>query len=515
MAIPNILGKITIKYYTPVILFCVTLMLYAVMSFGGVRSPDSEVVFRLANSLESGFGSETRGIGEGFGVSKGTDGKYYSIFGPLESVALIPLIKLGKYLNLNKGEWYRSYKIPLSSFCNINLLQALSGKRPRNLSPHALRFVSSFFNVFITAFCVFFFWASVRKLVLLPQSALAASVLYAFGTLAWPYSGTLLSEPLATMFVLLSFYFILCDGSNFAKEGIFAGLSLGLAMTAHITSVLFLPFFAILCASFKKNKNCGKRLKPVSFFMVGFCVIALCLGYYNFIRFGSFFQTGRTVNIYEIEKFQYGHFVLPWKGLYGLLVSSGKGIFLYCPAVILGVICWPTFHRKNYVLSYSLIGIILFRILFIASRSDWHGGFCLGPRYLVMLVPFMLVPACFSFDQALKNGRTLKIILFFVSTFVCISQQVYFCLGEIFSYYHIIKLNTIMKGVDILKDNRLYLDWQTTPLLNLLKGRRGPFILQGIALDNIDIWAVFTLVIGVIMLAKLIFLLKDKNITVI
>jgi hypothetical protein len=378
------------------------------------------------------------------------------------------------------------------------------GKQPPDLAPHALRFLVSFSNAVVSAAGVLVFWLILARMVS-AVSAGMVTILYAFGTLAWPYAGTFFSEPLATLFVLLAFYGLIRYDPHFPHRivtnsslGILlAGMSLGLAVATHITAILFAPFWLFLCGyvCVQQGRAQSRGIHSVALFLLGLGIVLGGLGYYNFIRFGSIFETGRTISL-DPHNLGYGHFVLPWRGLYGLLLSSGKGLLLFSPAILLGIFSWPLLHRQHPVLSLVLGGTALARWFFIAARSDWHGGFSLGPRYLVMLLPFLLLPIGFWLDTQLQQTQRKGIGLFGLCTFVCIGQQLYFCLGEIFYYYHVLKWNYAQRGIDIFFNDRIYLDWQLSPLLHLLQGRKGPFLLQRMAIDNIILWGLAMAIAG-------------------
>lgn len=235
-------------------------------------------------------------------------------------------------------------------------------------------------------------------------------------------------------------------------------------------------------------------MKPVALFAAGFIVVCLWLGYYNYSRFGNFLETGRTVDLYDSVTLGYGRFVPPWTGLYGLLLSPGKGIFLFCPAVLLGIVSWRSFHKSYPALSYTLAGAALFRIVFIACRSDWHGGFCLGPRFLLMLIPFLLIPVGYLLREQLHRNGRIALGLFALSSFICISQQIYFGIGEIVSYYHILKWKAVSLDVD-----QIYLKWGNSPLFHLLEFERGPFLLQGVAVSNVSLWLIATALMAAVL----------------
>ncbi len=473
-------------------------------SYGGIRSPDGEVVFltgqALATRCSFGLASkpiELRNFGQPskpsemqtFGLPAGTNGRFYSIFGPGQSMASVPFIELAQVIN--KTHWYEGISdfIPISHYVGNGIIEFVNGKTPANIEPHALRFLVSIFNVIVGSLCVCFFFLLVKLLTKSDFAACWTSILFAFGTLMMPYSGTFFSEPLATLFLILSMYSLvwndLCVNAPVNQKYfslVSSGIFLGIAITVHISAILFAPFlFAYGLSSFVRPRwPMNEVALPALVFTAGVGVFLVLLGYYNFIRFGNVLETGRTA----VQQLDYAVYVAPWRGLYGLVFGSGKGILWYCPAAVLSLFLWRRFHKRAPYLSYTILASVFFRIIYIASRSDWHGGFSLGPRYLVMSVPLLILPFGIAIADWEKKRSVGTLWLFLLVIVASICEQIYFSLGEIFSYLHIVLWVSMNRGIAVLANDNLYLDWALSPLLFLLDAKRGPFLMRFIQLSN-------------------------------
>ncbi|MBM4161014.1 MAG: hypothetical protein FJ217_07935 [Ignavibacteria bacterium] len=497
------------------VLFLLSAAMYGFTTYGGVRSSDSEVVFRVAESLaRDGEFSVEHELEEwkAFGVAYGRGGKLYSIFGPLESILLAPFVKVADLIN-DTG-WYEPYIpiLPLSQFTEKGFFDLLQRSTTKNPRPHALRMLTSVFNVLVTALTVFVFW---RILLLLTKSlptSFLVSLTLAFGTLAWPYSGTFFSEPLATLLVLVSFYYLIKSdndqpgvvGPKFHKNVFFSGLWLGLAITAHITASLFAPFFAFyfFWQGVGDNASLWQRLERAAVFSFGVYLLLFLLGLHNYARFGDFFETGRTVSATSAMLFGYGTFVSPIRGMFGLLFGAGKGLIFFTPIAVVGTLMCRSFHREHRKLFFMVAAAVFFRMLFIASRSDWHAGFCIGPRYLLMVIPFFLIPIALWLknQETVRFGRSFGLMT--LGAFLCSIEQLYFSLGEIFSYLQILKFAERWKGIDVFESDLLYLNWAYSPLLTLKDARVSPFLLRysGHSVSEL-------LLIGAVVLAALFLVL--------
>ena len=492
-----------------------TMLVYILMSYGGIRSPDSEVVFRTTEAIATrGTFAVTEELSwKGFGLTRGTDDRLYSLFGPAQAVAAVPFYGLARLIN--STEWHERAveSVPVSHYVGNGVIEYAKGEIPEDLTSHALRSLACLFNPFVSSLCVFVFYLLVRALTQSDLSARLTTILFSFGTLMLPYSGTFFSEPLATFFVMLSLHFLIKNSVSsdpfrrrHAVNVTASGLSLGLATATHLTAILYVPFFCFYAVyavyavyALHDNSELSKRRIAAigGLFILGVSAILVILAVYNHTRFGGVLETGRTAQSGATPT--YGIWVTPWRGLWALLISSGKGLLLYCPAILLSIVGWKHFHTRHRVLAVIIVGAAALRILFIASRSDWHGGFCLGPRYMVMLVPLLILPVGEFINNCIQGRNAKSLWAVGLCTLVCIAQQLYFSLGEIFLFLHNFKWQAARKGVDIFEDNFLYVNWQFSPLLYLLEGKRAPFFLTSLPVSNYVLWSGMVLCAGVLL----------------
>jgi hypothetical protein len=508
------------KARAPLVLFLVTLLLFVLTNYGGIRSPDSEIVFRVGESIASLRGFDVDQIAvEGHGVAEGKDGKLYSLYGPLESLVLAPLIALAREINQSGWQEAEGRDLPLSFYSGDGMHAFLTHGRPSDPDPHAIRYIASHLNPIIGATCVLLFFLILQVMVR-PAAALSVTTLYAVGTLVWHYSGTFFSEQLAALLLLLAFHLLVGRDPRFGGHRgnltaipLFgSGLVLALAFATHITTLFFAPFYA--CYAFWLCRETeGPSFKAgwlSACFALGFGVILLLWGHFNNIRFGSFFETGRTLSVEQAVEYGFGGIIPPWQGLSGLLISSGKGLLFFCPAVLWGIASWAKLHRRHAALSLILAAAIVSRLLIIGTFAFWHGGFCLGPRYLVMSIPFLLLPSAFWVEERLERGELRRFLAFVCFAIACAVQQLYFVLGELFSFYHMIKWRLSEAGLDVFANDQLYLDWKLTPLFRLHEAPRAPFLLRGIELSNLALWQIGSALLAA-ALAALFWLLWRKR----
>ncbi len=490
------------KKYFPFLVFIINLLVYSFFNYGGIRFPDSEIMYRATESLVvRGELSIPEGIHwNRFGLGKGLDGKDYSLFGPTASIVAAPLLKIAYIVKNNFNYLINKKVIPISFHKNNAGTYFFKGQTPPNLDGHFERFVISFFNILISSIGAVLFYLLLFRITKSNILSLFISLIYSFGSLIFIYTMDFYSEPLCTLFIIASFLFIIKNEENVldkekSKNYFFSGLLLGLAITTHITAVLSVPFFFMfILGQESKDKLVIQGFIKFSLnFILGLSIFSLLLLYYNYLRFGNIFETGRTVD----PLFRYAWYVNPLRGLYGMTISGGKGIFIYSPIIILGILFWKHFHKKYPHLSIAIIGMIIIRLFFIASRSDWHAGFCLGPRYLVIIIPFLFIPIAIGLKEILKRKQLKRFIYISIFSGLCIIQQVYFAIGELFSFLHILYLKEKAKGIYITINNLIYLDWEYSPVFKILNYKTGPFILRNMEVNNYMAWFVISIIFAI------------------
>jgi hypothetical protein len=276
--------------------------------------------------------------------------------------------------------------------------------------------VNSLF-ISLTATVVFLICVEVQKS---KKIAFAISLVYGVCSFVWPYNSTFWVQPLQGFLLASSTYFILltshrnhsfvCNYLFRTKETSFllaglAGLTLGLSVFAHPTSFIFIPAFLVYCFFSAMRHN---RWNFILLVVILSAVLSFA-GLINYLRFDSFTEFG--YGYYSSLAAHNG-----WRGLIGLLISPGVGLIFYFPLSILLPIGAKYLYKNNKSLLYLCLYIIVANWIYIGTLSfgsepiSWSGGVAWGPRYLVPVLPFMMIILGSVFHN-LKKGYWKTLVI--------------------------------------------------------------------------------------------------------
>ncbi|MCX5823515.1 MAG: hypothetical protein NTY86_08415, partial [Deltaproteobacteria bacterium] len=102
-------------------------------------------------------------------------------------------------------------------------------------------------------------------------------------------------------------------------------------------------------------------------------------------------------------------------GLFGILLSPGRSIFVYSPILALAIPGAWLFYKKEKLLALSIVLTVLAYIIVVASWHDWDGGWTWGSRLLTPIVPllgFLIAPVL----RAAKGKKVEMVLILTLAT---------------------------------------------------------------------------------------------------
>jgi hypothetical protein len=107
-------------------------------------------------------------------------------------------------------------------------------------------------------------------------------------------------------------------------------------------------------------------------------------------------------------------------GLTGILLSTGRGIFLYSPITFLAIVKSKLLYRNNRIL-FALCSIcVVSYVLLIAKWYKWDGGTVWGSRLLTPVIPIIGIFLAPVINLSLQNKKLRNAVIFFGIAGLCI-----------------------------------------------------------------------------------------------
>ncbi|MGH1346728.1 MAG: hypothetical protein ACRBN8_34495 [Nannocystales bacterium] len=402
------------------LVFCVCA--YLLCAPGRIAFPDDEIVYQTTAALYERGGLSIPGIprrtgepkGEPtgtFGWAAGPRGQRYGFFGHGLSIAALPMYGLGKAAAATAPEAWR-HTIRSDHFF----------VHRRSQHDDWTRLLVSLTNCLLTPLAVLLAMAWTRRLGFSRGAAWFVGVALGFGTLLLPYTRTFLSEPLST--VLLLGAALGLERHHRTREPRwlwFAAFVVGWSCHVHLLNLIAVPaFLGYAFAPRWPERASLKRTWGVALLLGATGLIAL--GVSQALRFGSPFESGRHG--------LYSHVVVPGLNLLALLVSPGRSLWWTSPVLLGALLGWRRFRQRVPAAAWFCLAVVVTRMLFVATRSDWWGGWALGPRFLIPIIPFALLPIAAAWDGGTKRLRVGLVLLLSVS----VALQIHLAQHSIFEW---------------------------------------------------------------------------------
>ncbi len=150
-------------------------------------------------------------------------------------------------------------------------------------------------------------------------------------------------------------------------------------------------------------------------------------------------------------------------GVYGVLLSPARGLFIYAPVLLLAVPgVWLALREREVRRGAYLAELMALSVFYagalivtIAKWDGWQGGYCYGPRLLLSSIPFALL-ATIPVWPRVANGRAFRVFAGFLISFGIFVQYV--------GVYHYPRghWDSLPKPAEFHPER--YLDWSDNPI---------------------------------------------------
>ncbi len=234
------------------------------------------------------------------------------------------------------------------------------------------------------------------------NTVICAGLVLAYGLLtpAFAYADSFYSHQLSALLLFSAFYIVFTRQKQLGAGALLVvGLLLGYSVFSEYPSIILAGILFLY--TFYKLFRQGDWRK-IGWVMLPGGLIALGLMAYNNAIFGGPFKLGYAFSEDWTVQHHTGFMSLTYphlEAVWGITFGVFRGLFVISPWLLLfvpGLIIWwrsKEYRAEFWVALTGMLGFFWFNV----SSVMWWGGFAIGPRYLLPMLPFMVLPVVFVF----------------------------------------------------------------------------------------------------------------------
>jgi len=259
--------------------------------------------------------------------------------------------------------------------------------------------VQTFFtlNLYATALTGVLVFLIVCGLGFRSNTAIATSLLFGVGTMAWPYSKTAFRDPLAMMFVTIGFWgwvlLLKREKSRFVGAGLLV-LGIGCGVLVKSNVLFTIPALILSSIVITRGKSRG-AIPPRHWLIISPMILALIVALVAVFLpgMGPFSRLSLANYTASIQRYLQGINRRTFLAIVGPLVSPAKSIFLFNPILFFVPMAirgaWS--KMKNFALPtlFSTLFLILAQALHLGEQ--WAGTLLWGLRFTLPILPLLVV----------------------------------------------------------------------------------------------------------------------------
>ena len=241
-------------------------------------------------------------------------------------------------------------------------------------------------------------------------------MVYGLGTPAFAYANLFVSHQFVAALLMAAFALawgirrgLLGDGGRIPL-----GFLLAYAVISEYPAILIAAGIAVY--SLWGQGGSPRRIARWTLMMaLGGAIPLLLAAWHNAVVFGSPFRLGYAYSALWQDVHRQGFFSLrgpSLEALWGITFNPYRGLFFRSPFLLLGFVgLWrmlrdPEWQAEGWLATWAVLSFIAFN----ASSVMWDGGFAVGPRYLLPMVPFLALVAGFAVPAIARSRAGIGLV---------------------------------------------------------------------------------------------------------
>lgn len=364
-------------------LFWMTTSICLFFAGGRIASSDENIFFLETRSIvEHGTLAIPEGIVDN-GV-QGADGRYYVGAGIGYTLLSIPFYLIGKIITAF-----------VSSDGPFTIL--------------ILKGTFSLTNQILAGFLAILCYGFARSMGYSKRTGFLLTAAIVLTTNLFPYTKSAMRDVAVTLCVVGAFRTLFEYKQSGRNRDIhIAGAWLAWMLTLKISFVILIPCFVFYLTLLRNAPDDGftgilsrikegvrSHFRALSILSMWIAIGLGAVMVYQWMIFGNPIASGYSER--NAVSFSTPLFV----GLYGLLLSSGKSFFLYAPVTVLFFMAARRFYEQFRAEFIFIVASSVVMLVFHAKFFSWAADGSWGPRYLLPLIPLLVLPIGGLLDQKL------------------------------------------------------------------------------------------------------------------
>ena len=292
----------------------------------------------------------------------------------------------------------------------------------RNSIDPDFTFNELFYGPFFMALAISTFFLICRTFDYQIRTSLILSFLLALTTPLWAYSQTSLSIVPFVFIILLTFYcFRRYQKNNSPVNLIFCGLCLGFGFMVRQEMAIFI---IVLTAFFiyTLRKRDGKIKNIICYFAPPILIYLLHKSLQMLNSGGGAVMDSPGNLIFALHPAS-PEPLMQLMNYGGLLFSPGVGLLFFAPILFAMFFSFTDFFKKHKIETVFIIGLASYFIIQFGGFGHWHGLNSWGPRYLIPLIPLLLLPLGASIES--RNFKKMMIVIMILGAFGFLANLAY------------------------------------------------------------------------------------------
>ncbi len=217
-----------------------------------------------------------------------------------------------------------------------------------------------------------------------PRKGWQVVAILGLASIWWPYTKMDFSDPI---FVTVLFGSFLLLRSGKTGLGMFLG---GLGWNLRAEGILFVGMIGVW------HLWRTRRLANIPIMVLAILPATALNSFGNWLRWDTWAIVVKSGS-YQGAVFDYPIV----SGLFGILLSPGKGIFWFTPPLLLGLAGWSRFRARKATSddAWLFLGVFTLSLALYSRFTFWTGDDSWGARYMLSAVMFMTIPLVEVLDR--------------------------------------------------------------------------------------------------------------------